>query len=389
MCDPVQDIADIAAIALAPETGGASLDALPLINGGVKTGEDLLKGKSLSTSLGQGVLSGVETLGGQELGGATGIGGGNSAFNDALGITGDTPLGTGLPDIGGGISDAAHGVLSSAKDFLGGSATGGATGGAVAGATPFADSAGTASSGAAGAAPVSSIASAGSILGASGAGDAAQGAVNSQLGGAPLDATSLGSIGTDLGSSSAPASAGTATATNNASSWLPSKGSTLGAGLSLAPAALAAIQGPPKLSPAAQTAQPTGTVSAPLIATEQQQLAQGNSGTLSPSQQAGIDLSSKNAENALIQQLASSGVTDYKNDSRYIKGMQDIQQQALAQQQQYVQQALTNGFTAGGAAAGNLQTAATEQSQNDQAYQDAINKALEAAGSVLGGQKAA
>lgn len=345
----------------------------PALAAGYSAAADYGAGANLGNSL----ESGAETFAGSEIGGAAGselgVGAGNS-LSDILGST-----------------EGAGSITN----YLGGSATGGvnplgAT--AAAGNTTSQIAAGLGGSPTLGAA-APSAASAGSILPASGFSDAATGAINSQL--TPdlgaTGGTNLGSV-TDLAGKPFESLSGTATsntAPNNASSWLPSKGNALGAGLALAPAALAAIQGPPKLPAAAQALQPSGAVSAPLIATENQQLAQGNAGTLTPSQQAGLDQTRQDAQNQLIQQLASSGVTDFKNDTRYIQGMQDINQKILAQQQQYVQQALTNGFTAAGQAAPALQTAATEQTANDTAYNDAVAKALEAAGSILGGQKAA
>lgn len=87
---------------IAAFTGNAEL--IPLINAGETAGLDLSKGDSLGKSLGQGAISGGEALAGQEAFGALGIGQGNTAFNSALGITGDNPAGTGLPDVGRGIS---------------------------------------------------------------------------------------------------------------------------------------------------------------------------------------------------------------------------------------------------------------------------------------------
>ena len=394
----------------AEEVGGDILatvtgipEFIPLINAGVTAGNDLAKGKSLGTSLGQGALAGGEALAGQEFAGAVGIGSGNSAFNDALGIT-TTPASTGLPDIGGAISSGFNSLTSGASDaingvsnYLGGSPTGGATGTAI---TP--DVSGAASAAAGGAPPTAVSPVTSSVLPATGFSDQANAAIGSQLAGpSTSDSTNLDlsegpntttfpSTTPDLsqaGGNLAPAT-GTQAASlnpNTGSSWLPSKGTALGAGLALAPAALAAIQGPPKLPAAAQPLQPSGAATAPLISTENQQLASANAGTISPSQQASLDQMKQSAQNQLIQQLVSEGVTDYQHDSRYIQGMQQIQQNILAQQQQFIQQAYQNAFSAAGAAGTNLQAAANEQTANDTSYSNALNNALTAAGSIVGG----
>lgn len=97
--DFIEPILDVGATL----TGNPEL--IPLINAGVSTGEGLASGKGFGQSLEGGALSGVEALAGQEVAGAVGIGGGNSIFNNALGID-ISPSATGLPDIGGSIQNS-------------------------------------------------------------------------------------------------------------------------------------------------------------------------------------------------------------------------------------------------------------------------------------------
>lgn len=75
---------------LATATGNPEF--IPLINAG-----ETYAGTG---NIGKSAISGGEALAGQELAGAVGIGDGNSILNNAVGITGDNPEGTGLPDIG-------------------------------------------------------------------------------------------------------------------------------------------------------------------------------------------------------------------------------------------------------------------------------------------------
>ncbi len=131
--------------------------------------------------------------------------------------------------------------------------------------------------------------------------------------------------------------------------------------------------------------QPSGAATVPLLALENQGANQALSGQLTPTQQAGITQLVNNAQNELIQQLASEGVTDPTHDSRYIQGMQDIQQKALAQQQQYITAAISEATSAGGAASGNIANVANQQIAQDTAYQDALAQAFAALGGSIGG----
>lgn len=103
--------------------------AIPFINAGETAAGDLTTGQSIGKSLGQGALAGGEALGAQELAGAVGVGQGNTAFNNALGITGDNPAGTGLPDIGKGISNLSGGSSAVAGGSNAGTFNAGSIGG--------------------------------------------------------------------------------------------------------------------------------------------------------------------------------------------------------------------------------------------------------------------
>ena len=87
----------------------------------------------------------------------------------------------------------------------------------------------------------------------------------------------------------------------------------------------------------------------------------------------------------LLQQLASEGVTNPTQDTRFIQGMQTIQQNALALQQQYITAAINEATSAGGAASANLSAAAQEQLQLDTNYTTELQAALNALGTSIGG----
>lgn len=96
VAQPVEDIAaDVGLTAIGqPELIPVANAAISAANGGGVKGA---------------LEAGGESLLGQEALGAVGIGDGNSFVNDALGIN-DTPIGTGLPDIGGSINSALGSV---------------------------------------------------------------------------------------------------------------------------------------------------------------------------------------------------------------------------------------------------------------------------------------
>jgi hypothetical protein len=420
--------------------------AIPLINTAVSTGTGLASGEGIGKALTQGAISGGETLIGQEAAGALGIGQGNTAFNSALGITGDNPAGTGLPDLGnlfGGASNtpgATTGVASSS----------GATPGAItttAAGSPVA----------AGAAPVASTPSSGSFTAAADIGPEAQAAIGSQAASTGLTGTSttgspnLGSLAaSDVSSGPPDISPGTdttpvawpaptATATGGAPSGFPSPQSAAGGIGAASPAggvdpqavdaalagtpvggtapaagtaagtgaggsgllgtygkyaasaipigelAYQAIKGPSALPSASQALEAGGAVTAPLLATETQSLNDYNSGTLTAPQQAGVTEYIQQQRNQLIQQLANEGVTNFAGDSRYISGMAAIQQNALALTQSYLNASLNAGMSAAGGAGSNLANVAQQQLSQDQQFQSSLTGALTSLGSIVGG----
>lgn len=413
----VEPVADIALAA----TGNAEF--IPLANAGITATEGVANGQSVGKSLGQGAISGGEALAGQELAGAVGIGSGNDEFNSVLGITGDNPAGTGLPDIGGAISSGVSGLEGEASNALGsventlgiaggGTATGGtdvvapAVSGSGSSLAPGASAAGASvapTSGAvtsAAAAPAEAAQQIGSQLSV---GDIASTAASPGLGSltSPAAASGAGSAAPTLGgatessidSLTAPNSSSFAFGGGNAGSAVAS-----GAGSdsifsvknlekaipSLGLAGYEAIKGPVKLPAASSALQPGGAVTAPLLATENQQLGEANSGQLTAPQQQTILNFVQGQQNQIIQQLASQGVTDVKNDSRYIQAMQGVQQQALALQQQYISAALTAGTAAAGKAGDALTTVGNQQIQSDTNFQNSLQNALGALGGAFG-----
>lgn len=145
------------------------------------------------------------------------------------------------------------------------------------------------------------------------------------------------------------------------------------------------ISGPQKLPSNAQPLEAGGAVEGPLQQTEQQSLNAYNSQTLTPGQQAQVDQYVQGAQNALYQQLAGSGVTNPNQDSRFIQGMQQIQQQAQAMKQQLLGTDLSAGEGAGGQAAQDLGLTAEMQNKQDEDYQNSIAAAISSFSQMAGG----
>lgn len=384
-------------------------ELIPLANAGVA----VANGGGIKGAL----TAGGEALAGQELGGAVGIGEGNSSFNDALGITGDNPAGTGLPDIGSGINNAI-GSVGNELGFSGGTAAPvagtdaagqpvGSSGSVLSAAPPpstslpGAGAGGTVSAGGldafdqkalnnevtnsfysgGGATPPSSLPNLASI-----SGDTAGAAGNSSIGAAGTDAIgsakdSLGVAGGVLGQSSV----GAAPAAPP-SSFLSNLES--GAGKAAIPAAALAFEGakgPQKLPSQASALESGGAATAPLLGLEQQGATEASTGQLTPSQQASVEQFVQQQQNQLLQQLASQGITNPTKSSQYQAGLAAIQQQALAMQQNYITQAISEATSAGGAASGNIASVANEQVQLDTDYQNALAEAFGALGGSIGG----
>lgn len=154
--------------------------------------------------------------------------------------------------------------------------------------------------------------------------------------------------------------------------------SLLGAGFT----GLQALQGPPPLPSSAKPLLANGEVTAPLIANENLNLNAANTGQVTPGNQASISQYTQNARNQLLQQLASSGVTNPQQDTRYVQGMQQIQQQAQIMTQQAIQQEFTQAMSSAGAASTNLTNAANMQTQSDNAFTTALSSATASIGGM-------
>lgn len=419
MCDPVEIISDVVATA----TGNPEL--IPLINAGESTVEGLVSGKGIGQSLESGAISGGEAFAGQALSGAVGFGGGNSFLNDALGTGPD--LGLGLPDIGSGISNTL-GLGGGGTD----AATAGASGGdgatpSVAGATPGSaapSSAATSSGGIASPLQLGSDStnalntqlSQGTIDGASTASPTSLGSVTSS---SPVDANALfntGVTGSGAGATTAPEDffagqsppaspdqffpglsspsvssvAGAGAASSAAPAAASGASSSLGSRLlpyAIPAAGLAyeAISGPSALPASSKALEQSGAATQPLLDTETKNLNAYNSGQLTPSQLAQITQFTNGAQNQLIQQLASQGVTNPKGDSRYLAGLQQIQEQAQAMQQQFLTATLQAGLSAAGQASNNLSSVANSEINNDNAFQKSLSDAIASLGLIAAG----
>lgn len=308
-------------------------------------------------------------------------------------------------DLGGAIPAATQSfnAPSDAASFLGASSVGGGTGNAAAdiGAGPSAGAAG-----ALGASPVASSGPAafgGGSAPAGAIGDVSAGQVASQVGGGATDvagapkATDVGSLtgtgtsnfGGDFAPSQAvegkpevPDSANFFGKGGQLNSVLNDPGARLG--LAALPAAATLIKGQPSVPAGIGNLQQGGAVTAPLIAAENSQLGAANSGQLTQPQAAQIAQFTQQAQSQLFQQLANSGVADPTKDSRYVSGLQQIQQQAQAMTQNFIQQEFTTGFAAAGQAANTLTTAANAEVQQDNNFQSALNSALQSFGLVEG-----
>lgn len=427
-CGAAEEIEEVVGDVAAAATGNAEF--IPLINAGVTGANDIASGQSVGKSLEGAALSGGEALAGQEVAGAVGLGQGNTAFNNAFGITGDTPAGTGLPDIGG----AANSALGGVENFLGVGDTAPAAGAISPTDLTAGEPAATTPGGSPTAAtPSTATPTGGAIVGAgqaAGTADQAIGAITSPgaIAGTSTSATpGLGSLnasgsdafnGTPAGNAGAitgtdltagePAATGVNAATDNlvnsfsssqAAPTTPAAGgagggilgtgisgkSLAGAALPLGYAAYNAIKGSAPLPSEDQPLELSGAVTGPLATTEANSLNAYNSGTLTAPQQAQVLQYVQGQQNALIQQLASEGVTDFKNDSRYIQGMSTIQQNATAMQEQFLQASLTAGLSAAGGAAQNLSQVAQQQLSDDASFQTSLQNAFGAIGGIIGG----
>lgn len=422
--DYAAPIGDIAAIA----TGNPEL--IPLINAGATTASNLGHGQSLGKSLARGGISGVEALGAQELAGAVGIGEGNSAFNSALGITGDNPAGTGLPDIGKGISD----LFSSSG--AGGSTSASGAGGVN---SPISSASGVPATVAA--AP----AGGGTGIGAAGAAapagvtpdtglpwldpnyinPPAEGAGLSSVGSAATSGSNVGSgtvgtsglpngISSDVGSSISQAANGLSSADNNfLSNAANSAGSTnatgslVGSTASSAPSSLNKFISDRSFSNAGNilTSNPGALISAAglgvsalegnkksgaeknLQAEAGELSSQGNqlqgylnSGTLPPGLQAGIKQAADSAKATIRSQYASRGMAGSSAEQQDLAA---VDARAQAQGAQMAMQLLQTGIGETGLASGLYEQLLNQSVANDKGLSSAI---ANFASSLAGGQ---
>jgi hypothetical protein len=135
---------------------------------------------------------------------------------------------------------------------------------------------------------------------------------------------------------------------------------------------------PPQANQAQQIAQQEGQVGA-------SQLAAAESGQLTPPMQANIDIYVQNATNQLRQQYASAG-RDWQRDTGYLQGVQQIQQQADAMRQKYIEMEFNTGLKASGQATAAMMQVAQLQFQEDKQFQDAIGNAMRMLGmAAIGG----
>lgn len=336
-----------------------------------------------------------------------------NAANAVGGFVGDPTLGT---DIAGKVSsvtnsigDAASDAIGGVKDFLGITPSTGATTGSTATGSGLSSDfqiPGTSST------PFSGATPGGGVTPASSAISSADSQIGSQIApggiaGESSGGTSLGSVGAgqvlSAGESNLLSNATNSAATTNVSapggvtaspapapesflhSLIPSGKTAVAAAIPLGELAYQAIKGAPPLPDSAQALGQSGAVTAPLLATESSRLNEANTGELSPGEKANIAQFVQQQQNQLLQRLAQQGVQNPQHDSRYQQGMAEIQAQALALTQQYVSAALNAGLQAAGAASGNLANVANAEISQDNAFQDAMSKAVASLGGILGG----
>jgi hypothetical protein len=190
--------------------------------------------------------------------------------------------------------------------------------------------------------------------------------------------SALGAAGTDAIGSVAPAS--------SSGGFLNGLESAAGkAALPGAALAFEAAQGPQALPSSSSALASGGSVTAPLQALETQGANEAATGTLTPTQQANVEQYVQQQQNQLIQQLASQGITNPTKSSQYQAGLAQIQQNALAMQQQYITAAIQEATSAGGAASKNIASVANEQVQLDTDFQNSLAQAFGALGGSIGG----
>lgn len=410
----IQPISDV----LATVTGNPEL--IPLINAGEGFATNLAQGKGFGKSLESGAITGGESLAGQEAFGALGIGNGNSAVNDALGIN-ISPSNTGLPDIGQGISNL----------FGGGNAAGTSAGATTAGssstptATPTATpSAGAATGGtlpgAAGASAPASVPLSSPDVTLSGGGGTNLSTGGANVGTPSIDNVSAGSIGTPSGgidnilnggsSVKLPTGSGASGGGGSNSggflsnlfgggSSTPNVGNVLGVsgGGSSSGSGIGGFLGrnAGALIPAATLGYEALTQTPPKgtnqLTDEANQLsAQGNqlqsylnSGTLPPGAQNSLNQAAQQAQAAIRSQYAARGMS---GSSAEAQDLANVAQQTAAQGQQLAMNLLQQGVSETNLSSQLYQTLMKDQMEGDASLGSAItNFATAAAGGAPGG----
>lgn len=137
-------------------------------------------------------------------------------------------------------------------------------------------------------------------------------------------------------------------------------------------------KGQPSLPPAAEQAL-AGVGPAQNLANTD--LANAASGTITPAQAAQIAQYKQNATNQLYQFYASQG-RNPNQDTDFLQGKAQIDANAVAQEQQFIDSMITQGLNAQGVVNGELNSAAQMQVASDQAYQQSIAAALQSFGLV-------
>ena len=117
-----------------------------------------------------------------------------------------------------------------------------------------------------------------------------------------------------------------------------------------------------------------------LNATAQNLIGQANSGQLTAGQIAQIQAQRQQSLAQIYQQLASQGVADPTKDTRYIMAAQQIESNAQAQTQKFLDATLQDGLAAAGQASQALAGAAQLELARDAEFQKSLNAALSALG---------
>ena len=139
-------------------------------------------------------------------------------------------------------------------------------------------------------------------------------------------------------------------------------------------------RGPAPLPSAAQQQLGVTGPGSPVYAVSQKYLTEASTGNLQPGETAQIEQYRQNSTNQLYQQLANEGVTDPRQDSRFVQGQQAIEQNAQIMYQGFINAAVTNGINALGPTTTALTNAAQLQMEQDQAYRAALASATQAFG---------